>query len=328
MRERDMDKNNIGEIAQAIADLNVWKRTAMYNWAIVSKQFFEPFIVVGDPIPSGPVKARIRFFHGYKAHHEFLVFNHEPHLSYALDLTDLDHFAVLGLNDGTAKVMDYRPGYIPVVPEGEFAQALAPLLYECYGMLMRIDENPELPAAYSGQNALFSRVEGLDGKWRDAPLPLPREKSVTWTERMSLDPAKNSRAKRFDLARDETWDVDFVQVPLFSTGEERARAMYLFAGIDAKTGERRVWRRMAVDPETPRTGTLEALKCLWESLAGTLLDAIVERGMVPGAVRVRSNRMMRLLRPLGEHLPFKLVLHSDMTQLDSTIGKAVAEQTI
>lgn len=323
-----MDKGNIDEIAKAIADLNVWKKASKYNWALVSELFDKPLIAAINPVPSGPIKARLLLFNGFVSHRDFLIFQRSQDLSFATSPVDFDHYEVIGLKDGSAEVFDYRPGYIPVHPDEETRAMLAPALYECYGLLLRIDEDPELPARYVNENALFSRKEGLDGKWRDAPLRPPDLGTVKWTERIGLDRSKCAQAGRLDMATDECWEVDFVQMPLFGTGGKHSRMMFLLAAVDSKTGERRVWQKMAVDPATPRNGTLDALKPLWESLAGHILDGVITRGKTPGAIHVRSQRMMRFLRPLGMQIPFKIVMHREMPHLTAAINRAVIERTV
>ena len=119
-----------------------------------------------------------------------------------------------------------------------------------------------------------------------------------------------------------------MQLPLYGTGESPARTMYLLVAVDAKTGERRVWKKLAVDPSVPRNGTLDAIKPLWESLAGHLLDGVIARGSVPGAVHMRSQRMMRFLRPLGLQIPFKMVLHKQLPQLTAVLNRAILEHAV
>ena len=262
-----MDRTNIDEIAKAIASLNLWKKAAKYNWALVSELFDRPLVAAVNPNPAGPIVARLLLFNGFLAHRDFLIFRQNPDVSFALSPMDFDHYEVIALKDGSAEVYDYRPGFVPVHPDEETRAQLAPVLYECYGLLLRIDEDPELPALYLKDKALFARREGLDGKWHDAPLRPPNLDTVTWTERVGLDRAKCSQAARLDMAADEAWEIDFTQMPLFRTDDKPARLMYLLAAVDAKTGDRRVWQKLAVVPALPRNGTMEALKPLWESLA-------------------------------------------------------------
>lgn len=323
-----MDKTNIDEVARAIVALNVWKKASKYNWAFVSELFDKPLIAAINLASDGPIAARLLLFNGFVAHRDYLIFSQSKELSFALSPIDFDHYEVIGLKDGSAEIFDYRPGFVPIHPDAETRALLAPVLYECYGLLLRIDEDPELPATYMGEKALFSRKEGLDGRWHDAPLAPPNIDAVTWTERVDLDRAKCAQAVRLDMEPTEVWEADFVQMPLYRTEDCQARVMFLFVAIDAKTGERRVWRKLAVDPSVPRNGTLDALKPMWESLAAHMLDGVLRRGKVPGAIHIRSQRIMRFLRPLGMQLPFKLVLHRDLPRLTVAVNRSILEHTV
>jgi hypothetical protein len=145
---------------------------------------------------------------------------------------------------------------------------------------------------------------------------------------VGLDRAKCSQAARFNLEPDEAWEVDFLQMPLFRTEDKPARLMFLLAAVDAKTGARRVWQKLTVDPATPRNGTMEVLKPLWESLAAHLLEGVIRYGKVPGTLNMRSQRIMRFLRPLGLQLPFKMVIHKQLPQIAAVVNRAILEHTV
>ena len=323
-----MDKNNIDDIAKAISALNAWKKAAKYNWALVSEMFDNPLIACVNIQQNGPMAARLMLFNGFAAHRDFAIFTQNQDVSFALSPIDFDHYEVIGLKDGGAEVYDYRPGYAPVHPDEETRALLAPVLYECYGLMLRLEDDPEIPAMYKGENAMFSRREGLDGKWRDAPLKPPDMNTVTWTERVGLDRVKCAQAARFDMAQGEVWEADFIQMPIFRTEDPSPRIMYLFAAVDAKTGERRVWDKLVVDTKIPRNGTLDALKQLWESLASRMLEGVLRRGMVPAEIHVRTQRVMRFMRPLGLQIPFKLVLHQQLPRLTTTVNNSVLDRSI
>lgn len=323
-----MDKNNIYEIAKAIASLNAWKKASKYNWALVSEMFDKPFVACVNIPQNSPVAGRLMLFNGFHSHRDFLIFSQTQDVSFALSPLDFDHYEIVALKDGNVEVLDYRPGYVPVRPDEETSRLLAPVLCECYGLMMRMEDDPELPVMYKDANAMFGRKEGLDGKWRDAPVKPPDMTTVAWTERVGLDRVKCSRAARLDMARGESWEVDFIQIPAFHTEEPRARLMYLFAAVDAVTGERRVWDKLAVDPAAPRDGTLDALKPLWESLAARVLEGVIKRGMVPAELHVRTQRMMRFLRPLGMQIPFKLVLHRQLPRLTTHINQSLLNRSV
>ena len=323
-----MDRNNIDDIARAIAGLKLWKKAAKYNWALVSELFDKPLIAVVNPAQQGPIAGRLLLFNGFVAHRDFVIFSQNPDLSFGMSPMDFDHYEVIGLKSGDAEIYDYRPGFLPVHPDEELRALLAPALYECYGLLLRLDENPDLPAMYMEEKALFSRREGLDGKWHDAPLRVPNLDTVTWTERVGLDRAKCAQAARLDMAADEVWQVDFIQMPLYRTEEKPARILHLLAAVESQSGERCVWQKLAVNPALPRNGTAEAMKALWESLAAHILDGIIRHGRVPGALHVRSQRMMRFLRPLGLQLPFKIVLHRELPRLTACVNQSILEQNL
>lgn len=323
-----MDRNNIDDIAKAIAGLKLWKKASKYNWALVSELFDKPLIAAVNPAQQGPIAGRLLLFNGFSAHRDFMIFSQNPNLSFGMSPMDFDHYEVIGLKDGGAEVYDYRPGFLPVHPDEELRALLAPALYEAYGLLLRIDEDPELPAMYMGEKSLLSRREGLDGKWHDAPLRVPNLDTVTWTERVGLDRAKCTQAARFDMATDEVWEADLIQMPLYRTEEKQARILHLLAAVEVKHGERCVWQKLAVDPRLPRNGTSDALKLIWESLASHILDGIIRHGRVPGAIHVRSQRMMRFLRPLGLQLPFKIVLHEELPRLTASVNQSILDHTI
>ena len=323
-----MDRNNIDDVAKAISALNAWKKASRYNWALVSEMFENPLIACVNLQRNGPVAARLMLFNGFAAHRDFAIFTQNQDVSFAMSPIDFDHYEVIGLKDGGAEVYDCRPGYAPVRPDVETQAFLAPVLYECYGLLLRLEDDPEIPAMYKGENAMFSRREGLDGKWRDAPLRPPDMNTVTWTERVGFDRTKCAQASRFDMAQGEMWEADFIQIPIFRTEDPNPRIMHLFAAVDAKTGERRVWEKLVVDPKIPRNGTLDALKQLWESLASRLLDGVLKRGMVPAEIHVRNQRMMRFMRPLGMQIPFKLVLHHQLPRLTASVNNSILDRSV
>lgn len=323
-----MDKTDIDDIAKAICTLNAWKKASKYNWALVSELFDKPLIACVNMQQNGPVNARLMLFNGFEAHRDFAIFLQNQDVSFALSPIDFDHYEVVSLKDGGVQVLDYRPGYAPVRPDEETRALLAPVLYECYGLMLRLEDDPELPTMYKGENAIFCRKEGLDGKWRDAPLKPPDAGTVSWTERIGLDRAKCAQAARFDMSQGEEWEIDFIQIPVFRTEDKAARIMYLLAAVDSKNGERRVWDKLVVDPAVPRNGTLDALKTLWESLASRVLEGVLKRGAVPAEIHVRNQRMMRFLRPLGMQIPFKLVLHRQLPRLTVSVNNAILDRSV
>ena len=139
---------------------------------------------------------------------------------------------------------------------------------------------------------------------------------MKFVERVSLDTAKCRLAAKLPVVADEKWEVDFVMVPAYHTREPKPRFLYVLAAVDAATGVRVVWLKMSVG------GTDEALKALWEGHAARLLEAMLRLGRAPGEIHVRSGRVARFLRPLGMHVPFKLVHHAKLGALDAALNHA------
>ncbi len=316
-----MDKKDIVATAQAIGRLNLWEKVAGKVWGVTLETDTRPFLVTAALDPGdGPIAGRLLVFRGFDAFRDFRIFSQNPELGVAMSPLDFEHWEVVGLKNGGAELYAFAPGFVPVKPPPEDAAFLASVLYESYGLLMRLEEQPDLPLEFKDESSLFARREGLDGKWRDAPLKAPDLPRVLYVERVALAKADCEAAAKLPVARDEIWEIDFLQSPVFRTAEARPRILYLFAGVDAASGRRVLWDRMSVGSG--------GLKEMWESLAARLLKAFLARGGVPGAIHVRANRLVRFVRPLGLQIPFKLVQHAKLPALEGVLAQAVSTKTI
>ena len=313
----------IDKDARAIVALGVWKKASVYNWVLSPQTSEEPIVVHVEPKNEGPVAGRIFFFPGFAAYRDFAILLQAPDAGIALSPLDVTHWELIGFTDGRYEMHSFRTGYAPHLANDEELTFLAPLVHECLGLLMRIEEDPELPAKYSDQQAMFARIEGLDGKWHDGPCPTPKDAPLQREERISLGRNECNAAAHLPFADGEAWEVDFYGVPACRTDEPQPRIMYLFAAVDVRNGRRCVWDRMSVSKTGPG-----GLKSLWESLAQRLLLAILKNGRIPGSVNVRSGRMARFLRPLGLQIPFRLIQHSKLPMLDNVVKNAIQSKTI
>ncbi len=321
-----MDKRNPYEIAAAIAELDVWDKVASHNWALVPQMSEEPYIVTAGPEKdrdTGPVAGRLLLFPGLENFRNFAVTRRVPEFGVWMSPLEFRHWEVIAVKNGRAEIYGYVPGYVPQPPSEADQAFLAPLLYESLGILMRIEEDPGLPLRYfKGEHALFARKEVVEDVWQDGPLRMPADNEVKFVERVSLDTAKCKLAAKLPVVADEKWEVDFVLIPAYHTREARPRFLYVFAAVDASTGVRAVWLKMSVG------GTDNALKALWEGHAARLLEAMLRLGRAPAEIHVRSGRVARFLRPLGMHVPFKLVHHAKLPALDATLNHAVKTHTL
>ena len=57
-------------------------------------------------------------------------------------------------------------------------------------------------------------------------------------------------------------------------------------------------------------------------------EGVIRYGKVPGTLNMRSQRIMRFLRPLGLQLPFKMVIHKQLPQIAAVVNRAILEHTV
>ena len=319
-----MNRHDINEIAKAIAALNLWEKAAAHNWALVPQTSELPYLVnaMVENKKDSPVIGRLHLFPGFVPFRDFMISRRVTDFGVGMSPMDFDHFELVSAKGGVTELFVYEPGFVPRALTDDERAFLAPLLYECYGLMMRLEENPDLPLAYVKENALFARKEVSENVWIDGPLKLPDERKNPYTEQVSLNKAKCAAATKLPMAGSEKWEVDFVMVPTYQTREKRSRFLYVLAAVDAATGERRVWEKMSVD------GSPGGLKRLWETHAQRMLDRILVLGRVPGELHVRTGRVMRFLRPLGLQLPFKLVQHTKLPTLETVLELAIRSGTV
>ena len=312
-----MDKKDSYSIAQAIAELNLWEKASRHNWALVSQMAEDPYIVLVVFEKNNPaVAGRLMLFPGFPEFRDFLLTRRMPDYGVALSPMDFHHFEIAAGMKGSVEIFKYSPGLVPVRPTSTELNFLAPLLLECYGLMLRLEETPDLPLQYVAQNAMFARKEVVEGVWQDGPLKLPQEQVIQMTEQVALDKKNCEAAKGLPVHPRLRWEVDFFLVPNFRTLGPQPRFLYVLAIVDAETKETVAWQKLTVD------GKPGGLKRLWEGHAQRVLDAILAASKVPGEIDVRSGRMARFLRPLGLHLPFKLVQHAQLPALDELVKKA------
>ena len=138
------------------------------------------------------------------------------------------------------------------------------------------------------------------------PLEIPQPRA--YVEKVVLSKSDVSKAQDLPVVTGETLSVDFRMDIRIMTKEPRPRCVYELVAVDPATGERVIDSKVSVDPEG-------GLKGLWEAVPVRVLRGLVERGRVPGNIKVVSGRVFRMLRPLCMELPFKLSLHDSLPEL-------------
>lgn len=310
------------EIARSIASLNAWEKMSRHNWALVPQTSESPIIAgVVCEKGEGPVAGRLLLFEGFDEFSRYMLQRQMPDFGVAMGPVDIRHYEAVGIKNGSVELFVYEPGFVPMPPDADQRRFLAPILKECLGMMIRFEEDGELAMKYAGQNAMFARKELCEGSWIDGPLKIGQQQ-MQMVERISVSREGAKTASAFPIMPKECWELDFVMLPSYHTVGPKPRFLYLLVAVDAETGERRIWDKMSVD------GSSGGLQRLWEGHADRVLKAILTLGRVPGAIHLRSRRMMRFLRPLGMHLPFKMVQHSKLPALESVLELAVRTRKV
>lgn len=297
-----MSARSVEEIGAKMDALGIWDEIAPFNFAVKPAGTVFPYfctVLKGD---GAPVKTRFLMLEGWQTLHDFVRLRIDGNFGFYSSPMEMPHLELVITSDRQIKIFRHDPGYIPVEAEGRRREAAAKMLWEAYGVMMRVESDRSLPLKFSGEKAVFARVEDPDGSWRDAPLVIPPP--PPYTETIKLPKQKISEAKDLPFDQKESFSLDMRIVPGLMTKEARPRTVYELVAYDS-SGAKVIDRRASAD----QSG---GLKALWEMLAGEVLSELVRHGRVPGEIKVRSGRVFRFLRPLCMELPFKLSLHDKL----------------
>lgn len=294
------------DTARKMDALGLWKSLAPYNWAVRPSGTVLPYFctAMGDRNPS--VKVRFLMLEGWQTIHDFVRTRMDADFGFYSSPMEMPHFELLVLNSGEMHLSRHDPGYVPREIAEQERDLVGRILWESYGVMMRIEGEPKLPIKYSGERCMFSRVEREGGVWEDEPLKIPDPQPHV--EKISFPKADIAAAKDLPFAAEESVEADFRLVPSLVTREPRPRCAYVLCVTDGATGEKLVWDSVSVRKDG---GIAE----MWQSMPPRLLKNIIARGRVPGEIKVSSGRVFRMLRPLCIELPFKLSLHDSLPHL-------------
>jgi len=92
---------------------------------------------------------------------------------------------------------------------------------------------------------------------------------------------------------------------------ERPQLLYVLALVDAATGRAE---------HVELLQALEGMRAMWRQVPERLVEVWSQQGSCPREVRVRSERMMNLLRPLTEKIPFRLVRCAELPRHDTFLA--------
>ena len=302
-------KHTVEEIGARMDALGLWKLLEPYNFAVKPRGTVFPYfctVLWGD---RKPVKVRFLMLEGWQTLHDYVRTRIDRNFGFYSSPIEMPHLELVILEDGTMKLFRHDTGYMPC-EANEVQRSLATrILWEAYGVMLRVESDNRMPMKFSDEKAIFARVETAAEKWEDRPLEIPDP--PPHTEKVSFSKVDIKAAQDLPFVKDEVLELDFGLLPSVMTKEARPRCVYELKAIDPNTGEAAITSRVSIHPEA-------GLKGMWESMPVQVLKELIRRGKVPGELKTRSGRVFRMLRPLCMELPFKLSLHD---KLESFEGK-------
>lgn len=306
-------KLRVEEIGARMDALGMWDALAACNWAVKPRGTAFPYFCTVFKGGNANVKVRFLMLEGWQTFHDYMRVRLDGNFGFYQTPMEMPHFELVILVTGACAVFRHDPGYMPREVTVIERELTAKILWECYGIMMRIESDSKLPLKFADRQSLFARCETADGRWEDTPLPVPRPRA--YTENVALRTDDLKVAKDLPFEKDEALELDFRMVQGLMTKERRPRCCYRLLAIAADGGEKAIDARISIDPES-------GLKGMWEALPQQVLKAFLRRGKVAGEIRLVSGRVFRLLRALGIELPFKLSLHDSLPSLEKAFAES------
>jgi len=300
----------VEEIGTRMDALDIWRVSMPCHWAVKPHGCAFPYFCCTMPGGAPAVKVRFLLLEGWQTFHDFVRTRVDRDFGFYSSAVEFPQYELAILQDGTVRFFRHDPGYVPCEVGAQARALCARMLWEAYGVLLRLEADNRLPLKFADDKAVFARVEDAQGVWHDEPIEIPRPRPQV--EKVAFAKTAIAAAKDVPLKTEETLELDLRMVPQVMTREKRPRFLYVLAGVDTQTGAAVFCDKLSVDAES-------GLRGLWEGMPPRVLDHLVERHAVPGEVRVLSGRVFRMLRPLCLELPFKLSKVASLPRLDAAL---------
>lgn len=302
-----MMKRTVEEIGAKMDALGLWDLLGPYNWAVKPRGTVFPYfctVLKGD---QQPVKVRFLMLEGWQTLHDYVHVRADRNYGFCSSPIELPHYELVVLTTGETKLFRHDAGYLPIEANAAQKEFVAKILWEAFGVMLRVESDNKLPMKFADDQAIFARVEGADGAWADEPLVIPPPRPLV--EKVSFPKALVQKAVDLPLVSADALELDFRILPTVMTKEPRPRCVYGLVGVDG-AGKKVVDCRVSMHPEA-------GIKGLWESMPAQVMSELVRLGKVPGEIRLCSGRVFRLLRPMCMELPFKLTLRDSLPALEA-----------
>ena len=294
------------ELGAKMDALGVWSLLEPFNFAVKPKGSAIPYFCTVLKGERKPVKVRFLMLDGWQTLHDFVRTRFDVNFGFYSTPAEMPHLELVIVENGAPALFRHDPGYMPRPPTDAQRALAERILWEAFGVMLRVEADRQLPLKFAGERAIFARVERARDEWVDEPLVIPDP--PPHVEKISFPKDDVKKAADLPFVADDAIEVDFGIVQGVMTTDARPRSVYALVAVDAKTGERIVDSRTSIAPDG-------GLRSLWESMPPQLLRELIRIGRVPGEIKVRSGRVFRMLRPLCIELPFKLSLHEKLEHI-------------
>jgi hypothetical protein len=297
---------SVAEIGKKMDALGLWDLLEPFNFAVKPRGTVFPYFCTVFKDRNPRIKMRFLMLEGWQTLHDFVRTRCDNSFGFYSTPSEMPHFELVVFSDSEAKLFRHDTGYQPREVEGPSLELALKILWEAYGVMLRVEVDNKLPLKFADSRAIFARVERAPLEWSDEPLVIPDP--PPHVEKISFPKADLRAAKDIPIDANEAVEVDFSIVPGLATKEQRPRSVYSLTLADAKTGIAFHESRVSIAPGG-------SLRGVWEEMPSQVLKALIQRSRIPGALKVRSARVFRMLRPLCIELPFKLSLHDKFDHL-------------
>lgn len=295
------------EIAAKIDSLGMWDVLCRYNFAIkpLNTPFHYFFSAKCDG--AGAAGKRIMLFEGWRTYHDYVHLMADRNYGLFTVPLEFPHFELVASGAGRFMPLRFDPGYVPRAPEGDAMTLCSKIVWQVYGMAMRMENDEKLPLSYADGRALFSRVETADGKWEDAPFPIPDE--IPQKESIAIAAKLVNAAKDLPIDANLSYEIDFRAIPNLVTKEAKQRYAYRLAVADGTSGD-------SILSEFTSVRNSSEVRSAWLDISSRMMSLFARTGRIPSEIKVLSQRMMRILRPVGMELPIKISLHDSLLHVE------------
>ena len=313
------------DMADRVNQLSPWQWMGVTDcFGVMVPGVEEPCFVVF----SGEPKAfrNVRFLFGWKAFYEMVTRLADPAKqapAWLLEIRMIELLFVSGdllfehemaflkkigrAADNTFSTPVFRsiiPGFHPWLPEAQERDLLEAVLYQAFGMVLRVDADHSLLRERFPSEILIREQDGKGG-WQDLWSPVKEMGDEEVEVRIESAKLKAVCVKPMQAV---TLQLDLVFTPLKILPDgKRPQTAYVLLAVDAKNG-------------FIFSGDLlqatEGVAKMWSQIPDRLLEIFDRMGGCPETIEIHGERMANLLRPLGEFLSFKMVRRDRLAMLE------------